>query len=163
MIVLTDASVIIDLWHVDGLSVLTELAPIEVLDVVVDECEDERQPGIVPAINAAGINIIEVQHDWLRIVTNRTGWDRLSVPDRLNLHYAKAFERTLLATDNLLRRTGLSEGIAVHGSLWLIEQINEHNFLPASDLCAWLDRWHQIGSRLPTEAVKDLKQVLGCK
>ncbi|MBC7964186.1 MAG: hypothetical protein H7Y05_14730 [Steroidobacteraceae bacterium] len=50
MILLTDTSILIDLEYVGGIAVLPRIAPCEILDVVLDECEHESQPGLVQNI-----------------------------------------------------------------------------------------------------------------
>jgi len=55
LILLSDANVLIDLGFVGGLPLLTQIAPTEVLDVVLLECEHERQPGLVQSILDCGI------------------------------------------------------------------------------------------------------------
>ena len=121
MILLSDAAVLIDLGYVGGLKLLPQIAPIEVLDVVLLECEDERQPDLANEMVAAGIQIITTQDTWIEAADDYKS-AALSVQDCLNVHYAKEFERILLATDGALRRKCEQEGVGVHGTLWLIEE-----------------------------------------
>ena len=59
MILLSDANVLMDLGHVHGLNTLTRMAPVEVLDVVLAECDHHSQPSLVSNIRAAGITEIK--------------------------------------------------------------------------------------------------------
>lgn len=61
MILLADANVLIDLWHVGGLNALSGIAPTEVLDLVLQECEDPRQPGLPEQLNAAGVRVVATE------------------------------------------------------------------------------------------------------
>lgn len=63
MILLADANVLIDLWHVKGLHVLTKIAPTEVLDVVLVEVDELRHPGLLTQIDDAGIRVITTEYD----------------------------------------------------------------------------------------------------
>lgn len=58
MILLSDANVLIDLAYVSGIDVLPRIAATEVLDVVLDECVDDRQPDIAREIQLAGIKVV---------------------------------------------------------------------------------------------------------
>ncbi len=161
MILLADASVVIDLAYVRGLHLLTQIAPTEVLDVVLMECDDPRQPDIVDAVAAAGIQVVTTQQAWATPAqAYRSG--ALSFADRLNLHYAKAFERVLLATDSALRRHCAREGVEIHGTLWLVEEAFNHALVDRSDLCRWLEVWPTVGSRLPRDERRRLERLLGC-
>ncbi|WP_071789086.1 hypothetical protein [Leptolyngbya sp. Heron Island J] len=58
MILLSDANVLIDLGHVQGLDVLCQIETVEVLDVVLEECDHPSQPDLVANILEAGLSII---------------------------------------------------------------------------------------------------------
>ena len=161
MILLSDANVLIDLGYVDGLELLVQLAPTEVLDLVLDECEHPSQPGLVRAVEEAGVTVVATQANWVTAATAyRVG--ELSLRDRLNLHYAKTYERILLAGDLPLRERCSKEGVEVHGSLWLVEQAFTLGLITAKELCRWLSVWPTIGRRLPAGELRRLARVLGC-
>lgn len=161
MILLSDAAVLIDLGYVRGLGVLARLAPTEVLDVVLDECEDARQPQLLDEVRAAGIQVVTTTSAWLE-ASRALRSAELSLPDRLNIVYAKQHRRVLLATDRPLRRRCELEGVEVHGTLWLVEQVHRSSLVDAAELCRWLDRWPDVGSRLPATELKRLRALLGC-
>lgn len=162
MILLSDANVLIDLGYVDGLELLVQLAPTEVLDLVLDECEHESQPGLVKAVQTAGVTVVTTQTNWVAAATAyRAG--ELSLRDRLNLYYAKTFERVLLAGDLPLRQRCSTEGVEVHGSLWLVEQAFALGLVTAQELCRWLRVWPTLGRRLPPRELRRLERVMGCK
>lgn len=161
MILLSDAAVLIDLGYVQGLSALARFAPTEVLDVVLDECEDARQPQLLHEVRAAGIQVVTTTSAWLE-ASRALRSAELSLPDRLNIVYAKQHRRVLLATDLPLRRRCELEGVEVHGTLWLVEQAHRASLVEAAELCRWLERWPDVGSRLPATELKRLKGALGC-
>lgn len=161
MILLSDANVLIDLGYVDGLSLLTQLAPTEVLDVVLLECEHERQPALMATIQEVGVTVIPTQASWVGAARAYRSLD-LSVQDRLNLFYAKTYGRVLLAGDKPLRDRCQTEGVEVHGSLWLVEQALRKSLVSAEDLCRWLEVWPTLGRRLPLPELQRLAKLLGC-
>lgn len=161
MILLSDANVLIDLGYVSGLELLVQLAPTEVLDVVLDECEHPSQPSLVEAVSEAGIQVVETQTSWV-VAAGAYRSAELSERDRLNLYYAKAFQRVLLAGDLPLRERCAKEGVEVHGSLWLVEQAHARKLVPPEVLCRWLGVWPRVGRRLPKPDLARLKKQLGC-
>lgn len=161
MIRLSDAAVLIDLGYVRGVGVLARLAPTEVLDVVQDECEDARQPRLLDEVRASGIQVVTTTSAWLE-ASHALRLAELSLPDRRNIVYAKQHRRILLATDRPLRRRCELEGVEVHGTLRLVEQVHRSSLVDEAELCRWPERWPDVGSRLPVTELKRLRAVLGC-
>lgn len=162
MILLSDANVLIDLGYVNGLSLLPRLSPTEVLDVVLLECDHDRQPTLVSSIQEAGVTVIPTQASWVGAALTYRSLE-LSVQDRSNLYYAKTYGRVLLAGNKPLRERCGIEGVEVHGSLWLIEQAFRQSLVEANELCRWLEVWPALGRRLPLLEVQQLTKLLGCK
>lgn len=161
LILLSDANVLIDLGYVHGLDLLVRLAPTEVLDLVLDECEHPSQPGLVSTVEEAGVTVVTTQASWVAAATAYKSGE-LSVRDRLNLHYAKTYQRVLLAGDLPLRERCSKEGVEVHGSLWLVEQAFTLGLVTAKELCQWVNVWPTLGRRLPAGELRRLARLLGC-
>ncbi|MBF2034601.1 MAG: hypothetical protein IGR92_03770 [Leptolyngbyaceae cyanobacterium T60_A2020_046] len=161
MILLSDANVLIDLGYVDGLSVLTQLGTVEVLDVVFDECCHPRQPDLPEAIAAADIQTVKVTQEWARSAHSyQTG--PLSFQDALCLYYAKTYQRLLLTNEKPLRRCCQEQQVSVHGTLWIVQSIYERQLLDAKILCGWLSTLNRHNRRLPTQEVAILRKLLDC-
>lgn len=161
MILLSDANVLIDLGYVGGVSILPRIAPSEVLDVVLQECEHESQPDLVAEVRNAGVVVVETDIEWLGPARAfRT--PALSAEDTLNLYYAKTHGRVLLAGDRPLRESCQREGIEVRGSIWLVEEAFSRGLVPAEELCRWLREWPRLGRRLPKNELLRLAGLLGC-
>lgn len=161
MILLSDANVLIDLGHVGGLSLLARLAPTEVLDVVLLECEHASQPGLIDVVRSAGVREVATQTAWVRTARAYRS-DALSLQDRLNLVYARDNGRVLLGGDRPLRERCVAEGVEVHGSLWLVERAFALELVSPSELCRWLQVWPTLDRRLPIADLKRLNIELGC-
>jgi predicted nucleic acid-binding protein len=161
LILLSDANVLIDLGYVDGLSVLTQLGTVEVLDVVFNECCHPRQPDLPEAIAAAGIQTVTVVQEWVLLARSyQTG--PLSFQDVLCLYYAKTYQRLLLTNEKPLRRSCQKQQVPVHGTLWIIQSVYERELLDAAILCEWLSILHQHNRRLPKAEVALLGKLLEC-
>jgi len=161
VILLSDANVLIDLGYVGGLSILPRISATEVLDVVLQECEHESQPGLIDEVRNSGIVVVTSDLTWLEPARAfRT--PALSAEDTLNLYYAKTHGRILLAGDKPLRESCQREGIDVRGSIWLVEEAFSRGLLPATELCRWLHVWPSLGRRFPKIELQRLAELLGC-
>lgn len=161
MILLADANVLIDLGYVGGLGAFAALGAVEVLDVTLDECCHPRQPTLLEEIRAAGIQVVTVQADWLSAAqAYRQG--PLSWPDALCYFYAQTYQRVLLTNEKPLRQLCQQEGIPVHGTLWLVHELDQHGRIARATLCQWLAVLQQCNRRLPVVELAELRSRLGC-
>ncbi|HEY6871348.1 MAG TPA: hypothetical protein VI298_01345 [Geobacteraceae bacterium] len=159
MILLSDANVLIDLGYVNGIGILPRIAETEVLDIVLLECEHPNQPGLIEEIKAAGIKVVTVETAWIA-ASNRYKNGLLSLQDRLNIHYAKEFERILLAGDKPIREMCRRESIDIRGSLWLVDEALNRGLVAPMELLRWLEVWPEKGRWLPKEETKRLEGKL---
>jgi len=159
LILLSDANVLIDLFHVDGISVLTQLATVEVLDVVFDECTYPDQ--IQDKITESGITQVVVQPLWIRLAQQYCQ-GKLSQQDALCLHYAMTFNRTLMTNEKPLRNLCQQKNINHHGILWIIQQAYLKGIVTNVELCKWLSILIAQGSRLPKQELATIRKILNC-
>lgn len=159
MILLADTSILIDLEYVGGIDVLPRIAPCEILDVVLDECEHASQPDLVQNIRESGITVIEATIDLANKTTalRRGG---VSTIDMMTLCHAKEHGHTVLAGDRPLRERCNEESVAVRGSIWIVEEAHRQQLLESAELICWLTVWPTIGRRLPAEELERLRQLL---
>lgn len=161
MILLSDANVLIDLGHVQGLDILCQLETVEVLDVVLEECDHPSQPELTTKILKAGIQLIETKVEWLQAAkAYRQG--NLSSPDLLNFYYAKTYKRLLLTNEKPLRTLCQQQNVAVHGTLWVIQEAYQRRLSTPATLCRWLETLSNLDRRLPKQVINQLKNTLGC-
>lgn len=161
MILVTDANILITLFDVDGVAVLPQIAPTEVLDVVLAECEHESQPGLREAVIASDIEIVTSEIAWAA-QANRMKGGKLSSVDALCLYYAKSQGRALLSGGRPLRNRCKEEGVEYHGVLWVVREAYDRNLMPAEELCRWVNIWPVMERRLPKDELRKLKGQLGC-
>ena len=159
MIVIADANVLIDLGLVNGLGVLTQLARVEVLDVVFNECTAPSQ--LQAQIISAGSQKIEVTMDWL-LSSQQYHKGELSFQDALCLYYAKIFDRVLITNDKPLRKASQHQGIEIHGTLWIIRQAYEQKISSSNELCEWISTLVKLDRRMPLQEVGKLRDLMGC-
>lgn len=161
MILISDASILIDLGFVDGIGVLPKLGECEVLDLVLMECEHISQPGLVQSIKESGISVVPVSHDLLKEASSLQA-KLLSVQDKLTLCYATNMKRLVLAGDRPLRDKCQEAGLEYRGAIWIVEEAHRQGFVEPSELCRWLSVWPSVGRRLPLKELDRLKCLLKC-
>lgn len=159
MILLADTSILIDLEHVGGVAVLPRIAPCEILDVVLAECEHASQPELVQNIKQSGITVVETSIDLASRASNlRRGG--VSTIDMMTLCHAKERGHAVLAGDRPLRERCKEEGVEFRGSIWIVEEAHRLQILKAAELLRWLMVWPTVGRRLPTDELERLRQLL---
>jgi len=161
LILLSDANVLIDLGYVGGLQVLTQLAQVEVLDVVLEECKHPRQPALVDDICQAGIQVITVSQEWPALASPYQT-RALSFQNRLCLYYAKTFQRLLLTNEKPLRQCCQQQQVLVHGTLWIVRSAYDQGLIPSASLCEWLTILSERNRLLPQKEIVALRHLLGC-
>ncbi len=161
MILVTDANILITLFDVDGVSVLPRIAPTEVLDVVLSECEHESHPGLREAVEVAGIGIVTSDMEWASPARQMMN-GKLSFPDALCLFYAKTQGRVLLSGDRPLRNRCADEGVEYRGAIWVVQEAFHRGLMPPEELCRWIKTWPLMERRLPKVELDSLKEQMGC-
>ncbi|ABQ28530.1 hypothetical protein Gura_4387 [Geotalea uraniireducens Rf4] len=159
LILLADTSILIDLEYVGGIEVLPQLAPCEVLDVVLVECEHGDQPDLVQKIIRSGITVIETSFELAERATamRRRG---VSTNDMMTVCYAQEHDRVVLAGDRSLRERCEEEGVDFRGSIWIVQEAHRLGLVNAVELLRWLSVWPTVGRRLPPEEIEKLRQKL---
>lgn len=158
---MTDANILITLFDVNGVSVLAQIAPTEVLDVVLGECEHDSQPGLREAVEAAGIDIVPSDTTWVSPARQMMD-GKLSLPDALCLFYAKSQGKVLLSGDRPLRNRCEVEGIEYRGAIWVVREVYNRRLLSPEELCRWIKIWPLMERRLPRDELDRLKRELNC-
>lgn len=159
MILLADANILFDFGGVkDGLKHLTSLGPLEVLENVRDEILD---PPILQSLQALGVSFVNLENEW-EVELREAKRGGLSIPDATCLVYARKVGRTVLTSERKLRQRCHSEGIDVHGSLWVVTQLYEGQICSPGQLCSWLASWLEDGARLPSTPLAALRELLDC-
>lgn len=159
MILLADTNILIDLEYVGGIGVLPKLAPCEILDVVLAECESQKQPLIIEHIEQSGISIIKASHGLVSMASSlRRGG--VSTNDMMTFCHAREHGHTVLTGDRPLRERCREEGVDYRGCFWIVEEIQRLGLLESAELLRWLTVWPQVGRRLPKEELDSLCRML---
>ncbi len=144
---IVDANILIDL-HVGGsLSEFFRL-PFRFVtpDVVLAELvEPDGETLVVRGLERAELSGKQV----LAVAELRARYRWVSVRDLFALVLAQALGTTLLTGDRHLRQAADVEGVAVHGTLWLLDEMVRLGVVPPGQAAQALERMLARGSRLP--------------
>jgi hypothetical protein len=104
---------------------------------------------------ALGVQSIELSGDQVLEVVQLGGlYLALSLPDLAALVVARSLNAVLLTGDRRLRDAAVQEGLIVHGTLWLLDRLLEHDVAGRSDAAAALHAMFTAGRRLPAGDVQ---------
>jgi rRNA-processing protein FCF1 len=97
-------------------------------------------------------------HHVLEVLRLRERYHQPSVNDLFALVTARVIKATLLTNDKSLRKAACAEGIEVHGTLWVLDEMVRMEILTAYQAAAGLQLMCLQGSRLPLTACQQRLQ-----
>ena len=152
MIVVQDANILIDLYEADLLESFFVLSvESHSTDLVLYEI---AQP-IHGYVTSGKIRKHILTQDQLAQVfqIQATLGQNVSLPDSSVLWLARKLgdNARLLTGDGKLRQCAESNGIKVHGLLWILDQLVENKIVPPKAMISKLEKLLRLGSRLPDE------------
>ena len=147
----TDTNVWIDLDTADLTDLIFRLPlSLQVPDVIVAELE--RPDGLTLA--RRGLQVRELTGRQVQEVARLASrYLRPSRSDLFALVLTRSQDATLLTGDRHLRSAAESEGVRVHGTLWLVDEMVAAALLEPQEAVARLLRMVEAGRRLPAEEV----------
>lgn len=162
-LLVTDSSVFFDVIKIQILSEFFALKyEICTTDFVINEILDfEQREHVELFIQSNKLMVFELNGDQIdeviRFETNRVF---KTLIDKTVLWKAKQLGCPLLTGDGKLRKAAIEQGIEVHGSLWVIEQLVKQEIVNKKRGIEFLDQLKGINDRLPIEEVDRLIKQL---
>jgi predicted nucleic acid-binding protein len=153
LVLVSDTSVLVDLHRGGILDVALGLP----YRFAVPDLLFERELKLWPDLGIAGrIEVLSLDGPAVELASSfRRADSRLSLPDAFALALAKTGGYTLLAGDASLRAMAESEGVACHGVLWVLDELEEHALALTEVLHAALSRLSQHPRcRLPKSEIR---------
>lgn len=152
-IAVTDASIFIDLIHIDWVGHLPKVE-YEIITTyeVLAELYDWQQALLEEMIQENKLAVHAVPEDALN--TWKAGFPiakRLSRPDITMLWLAAQMGALVLTSDKVVRSTAAKLQLETHGILWLLDQFIGRRVVSAAEACAALEALLEINDRLPRE------------
>ncbi|MCG8378608.1 MAG: PIN domain-containing protein [Proteobacteria bacterium] len=156
--IISDANIFIDI-RIGGLTRLMFQLPDEfaVPNILFEEELSQHHP----ELPAQGLQILEVRDEYVK-EAEQLGitYPKPSHNDLLALVLAKQEESPLLTGDSKLREAALAENIEVHGTLWLMEKLFDHDLISIEEAEDAYEDMRQDGRRLPWDEVdKQLEKI----
>jgi predicted nucleic acid-binding protein len=127
--------------------------PLELIapDVVIEELHTPDGKDLVDL----GLQVRELSGQQVLMVLDLA--ERYARPSRQDLFalvLAKEIKAVLLTGDGSLREAAERERVQVHGTIWLLDQMVEHEIIDKQERAASLKHMIESGSRLPCEEIK---------
>lgn len=148
-----DASVLFDL---NNGCVIERLPLLPYRFVMPDAVFGELEPGFQAQLQRLGFEVGVLQpRSVLRVYALRPQYPRLSVPDLFAFFLAQDLGAMLLTGDARLRTLGTSQGLIVHGTLWVLDELVARQALATQEALAALEMILLFGARLPARACQE--------
>ena len=158
MIVISDACVLIDIEQSELTSKMFNLPfKFTVPDVLFAEELNEKHALLI----SYGLKIETLSSKLVTEAFNlRQKNPRLSVNDLLALTLAKSRNNVLLTGDKALRKIAYEFNLEVHGTIWVVEQMHNHNLLSKNEVKDAFVQMKMHGSRLPWSIIEKKFQII---
>lgn len=154
-IVINDANILIDLFHLDLIKVFFNLKcwDIKTTDFVFDELHEEQKDAIRGFIeNKSLILIKSTEEDLNNIFKIHSSTKGLSFTDCSIWYHAKKEQGILLTGDNKLRKQSSSHGVEVRGILFIFDQLLLNNLITFDLAIEKINKLYILNERLPIDA-----------
>lgn len=153
-LLISDANIVIDM-NTGGL--LRPMFRLDATFAIPNILFEEELRADHPELLPMGLKLLELREDAVAYADKlvqkyqKTG---ASINDLIALALAWQEKCPLLTGDGRLRAVGRTEGIDVHGTLWLIEQMVEARIIVVRQVEAAYERMREARRRLPWEEVE---------
>ena len=157
IIVVSDTNIFIDLVRLDLLGDFFSLPwEVHTTDFVISELSDPKQNAAVSAFikrNRLIVGKLSIEEVGEIVDRSHNTGGRISITDFSVCHYAKKNGYTLLTGDRNLRKIAISEGITVHGILFLFDELVAHKILPTELAAEIITKLKGFNTWLPFDEV----------
>lgn len=156
-VVITDVSVFFDLYQ---LQVLPEFFALELeihtTNFVYNEIiNSEQKAEFELFVRSKKLHIIKItaeeEHEIHLLQLKRAN---RSFPDKTVLWKALQLKCALLTCDHKLKTEALSQGLEVHGSIWVLKELVEHNIISKVKCIELLEMMKLVNDRLPLDEIE---------
>lgn len=161
-IIINDANILIDLFHLDLVEVFFRLQGLELktTDFVFEELHDDQKNIIEQFIENQSLILIESsEDDLINIFEILSSTNGLSVEDCSVWYHAKKNQGILLTGDGNLRKQSSADGVEVRGILYIFDQLLISDLITFEFAIEKLNQLYLLNERLPIDGKK---QRLDC-
>ena len=162
-VVITDVSVFFDLYQLQVLPEFFALdLEIHTTSFVYNEIVNIEQKNEFALFERSKkLHIIKITpEEELEIHAMPLSRSNRSFPDKTVLWKAKQLRCTLLTCDNKPKVEAISHGLEVHGSIWVLTELVEHNIISKPKGVELLGLMKSVNTRLPIDEIDKLIKQL---
>ncbi len=156
VVVVNDTSVLIDLADMGLIEVLPALNwELQTSDLIIEELAGDAGFQQIEKLIAAGhLHVASFVSDDMSVVAEMSGeYGSLSIEDCSVWYMAKERDAILLTADRQLRKIAQSDGIEVHGTLYVVEQFVLEGTITANRAIQALSTLKASNQRAPTSEI----------
>jgi predicted nucleic acid-binding protein len=158
-VVITDVSVFFDLYKIQALPEFFALDwEIHTTDFVYNEIIQEEQKEVFEVFERSRqLTVLNFSLDEeIEVREFKTNRVMRSIPDKTVLWKSMQLGALLLTCDEKLRKEAVDQGIEVHGSIWVIEQLVEMKIINKHRGIRLLENLKLTNNRLPMKEISIL-------
>ncbi len=152
-LLVTDSNIWIDLVNGEILAVVFNL-PYQFITTDFAKMEDMHAETWAALMNYKIMVLGSTQEQVNEIQQLRKKQPALSITDLASFVLAKDLPAALLSGDKALRRIAEKNGIEVHGVLWVLDQLVDHQVVSAWEAADALESMLAKSARLPLDACR---------
>ncbi|MEM6963930.1 MAG: hypothetical protein AAF573_04125 [Bacteroidota bacterium] len=154
-VAINDANILIDFFKIGLLEELLTLnLEMHTTDLVVNEVTriPSQKVEIEKLIGEGKLLVNSFNIDDLQIIISRSQNNGgVSIQDCSIWYWAEINSAILLTGEKKLRKLAQSNGVEVHGSLWLLDELLIQNILNKMEACQAVKRLVETNNRLPKD------------
>lgn len=148
-VLITDTNIWIDL---DNAGILADVFRLPYQFLTPDLAKGEMIQPPWEALEKKGLVLQEMDADQMaELVRLRSLHRHLSVMDLASFLLAKSLAAVLLTGDSRLMTLATTNGLSVHGALWLLDEMTRLQILANRQAAVALERMLEMGARLPRD------------
>ena len=154
-IVINDANILIDLIHLELITLFFQLEKLELktTDFVFEELNYEQKEALQNFVDDGKLLIIDSEEEDLINISNILSQTKgLSFEDCSVWYFAKLHDGILLTGDGKLRKQSSHDGVEVRGILFIFDHLLLNGLISFEFAILKLNQLYQINDRLPIEA-----------
>ena len=154
-----DASTLNEFLKANALNELFSLnISLACTNLVVSELEN-YWPALVETLNGYDLKVVELSMDDLLYSKSKYDYGALSIQDRTCLWLANKLSLSLLTSDGAMRKIATKLGIAVHGSLWILDNLMKEEIIDRHRACEIIRIFERSTIRMPeSEMIRRIEE-----
>jgi predicted nucleic acid-binding protein len=151
-LIITDVSVLFDLYHI---KVLPEFFALDVeicmtIFVYNEIVQQEQIQEFEMFKRTQKLTVLELSAEEEEQVVNlKLKRSLRSIPDKTMLWKAMQLKCPLLTCDDKLRKEATDNDIEVHGSIWVVTELQKQNIIDKAKTIELLEQLKKVNTRLP--------------